>query len=50
MPITDDGSQQLALLAPRDGRFPPGSLVHILVWARGAVPSLGNVAIRMGVC
>ncbi len=47
IPIDVGGTQQLGLLAPRDGRFPPGSTVHILVWARGAVPSLGDVAVRM---
>ncbi len=47
VPIDAAGTQQLALLAPRDGRFPAGSTVYLLVWTRGAVPSLGDVAVRM---
>jgi GWxTD domain-containing protein len=47
IPIDAEGTQQLALLTPRDGRFPSGSTVYVLVWARGAVPSLGDVAVHM---
>jgi len=35
VPIDAAGTQQLALLAPRDGRFPAGSTVYLLVWAPG---------------
>lgn len=47
VPIDAGGTQQLGLLAPRDSRFPPGGSVYILVWIRGAVPSLGDVAVRL---
>jgi GWxTD domain-containing protein len=47
VPIDAAGTQQLALVAPRDGRFPPGSTAYLLVWVRGAVPSLGDVAVRL---
>jgi GWxTD domain-containing protein len=47
VPIYAGGAQQLALLAPRDGRFPKGSTAYLLVWIRGAVPSLGDVAVRL---
>jgi hypothetical protein len=47
IPIDAAGTQQLALLTPRDGRYPAGSAVYVLVWARGAVPSLSDVAVQM---
>ncbi len=47
VPIDAAGTQQLALVAPRDGRFPPGSTAYLLVWVRGAVPALGDVSVRM---
>ena len=47
IPVDAAGTQQLALLTPRDGRFPQGSSVYVLVWARGGVPSLGDVSVDM---
>ena len=47
IPIDAAGTQQLALVTPRDARFPAGGTVNLLVWARGAVPSLGDVAVRI---
>jgi GWxTD domain-containing protein len=47
LPIDVGGAQQLALLTPRDSRFPPGGTAYLLVWARGAVPSLEDVSVRI---